>query len=93
MENIKEIKNYSDTVMRTILLLSLLKNKKYTASELAEILDCSARQTHRLINGLRAAGINVKTEQGRYGGFKINDNRFNVTEGFYLDILRKLKND
>jgi predicted DNA-binding transcriptional regulator YafY len=85
--------NRNETVMRTILLLSLLKNEKYRAAELAELLDCSKRHIHRLINGIRDAGINVKAVQGRYGGYYIKDDRFHISGQLYLETLKKLKND
>jgi predicted DNA-binding transcriptional regulator YafY len=93
MDNKKNFENSNDTVMRTVLLMSLLKNEKYTAAELAEILNCSVRHVHRMINGLKAAGIKMKIKRGRFGGFKIVDDRFHISGQLYLETLKKLKND
>lgn len=87
----QKVENSSDTALRVVLLLSLLKNKKYKAAELAEMLDCSERHVHRLINAIRNTGIKVKSKSGLYGGFEIKDDRYTITDRLYIDMLKKLK--
>lgn len=79
--------NISTTTVKIILILSLLKKKRYTAAELGEILSCTDRHVRRLINGIIAAGIDVKIKRGQNGGYKIDNLDFNVSERLYEKII------
>lgn len=61
-------------------LIFLVKNKKTTATEVAERLEISPRSVYRYIDSLTLLGVPIQTKLGRGGGIELYDS-------FYLESL------
>ncbi|MPW24504.1 WYL domain-containing protein [Alkalibaculum sp. M08DMB] len=58
-------------------MLTILKSRgKKTKKELAQTIEVSEKQIQRYKDKLEQAGIYIESENGRYGGYFINDDQF-----------------
>ena len=76
----------------TLSILTLLSSgKKYTAKELAELIEVTPRQIRIYIGELEKSGIYIEVVKGRYGGYYYKENDHDYKVHFDINEVNTLE--